>query len=110
MKMIKNNNGGKAVETVKDYINTLPRKDLNTNKISLVINDERYGYNLYIFKINLKEKSCIMMNGPSKYFDAFIGLTSLSLWQLENEYGNCEIIKDNPHVGKDYREVKNLLK
>lgn len=98
------------MENIKEYLYSLPKNGLNTSKISAVIYDNRYGYNLYIFKINLKENSCIMMNGPSRYFDAFIELTSLSLWQLENEYGDCEIIKEHPYIGEKYQNVMKRLK
>lgn len=99
------------MKSIEDYIYSLPKKGLNTGKISAVIYDNRIGYYLYLFKINLKEKSCIMMNGPSKKYDDYdsVGLTSLSIWQLNNHYGDCEIIKDHPYIGMTYQEVKTLL-
>lgn len=96
------------MKAIEDYIKTLPKNRLDTPDISLVLFDYDTGMDLYLFRINLSEDTCMMMSSPTldcPYCELFTPFIS----QLDMYYHNYGIKKDSWAIGKNYRKIMKEL-
>lgn len=99
---------GKNMSTIKEYIKTLPRKQLDSSKVSLVLFDYDNGMYLYLFRINLNQDTCMMLTHPT--LDCpYCELYSPKISQLDMYYNDFGIDKSNWAIGKNYRKIKSEL-
>lgn len=97
------------METIYNYILSLPKKGLNSNKISAVFHDYDIGCECYLFKINIKENTCMMLNSKSRRYGFGASMSCPLVDSIDLNYTNCMILENHPYIGKGYKEVKRIL-
>ena len=101
--------GNVKTMSIEEYIKRLPKKELNSNRISVVLYDPNWNNYHLMYKINVRKDTCIMMSTSIYPGMNFTELTLPFISQLNAYYGHCVIDKSNTLIGLKSIEAKKKL-